>query len=65
MQPTTRRYHTSLAFSLAFATVMTMMPVAGQAQWLEDNIITNSNRSAHGLSSWSQKSNNNRALQIQ
>ena len=65
MQRATRRYQTSLAFSLTFAAVMTMMPVAGQAQWLEDHIITNSNRSAHGLSSWSQKSNNNRALQIQ
>ena len=65
MQPATSRYHTSLAFSLALAAVMTMIPVAGQAQWLEDHIITNSSRSALGFSSWSQKSNNNRALQIQ
>ena len=65
MQRATRRYQTSFAFSLTFAAVMTMMPVAGQAQWLEHHIITNSYRSAHGLSSWSQKSNNNRALQIQ
>ena len=43
MQRATRRYQTSLAFSLTFAAVMTMMPVAGQAQWLEDHIITNSN----------------------